>query len=863
MRTHTPSAQATVRVPLRLDGPRGARNAQPVTFGVPFPKGMVRDCEFARICAAGGEHPVELRPLSRWSDQSVQWASACFLLPPELAGAESLVLKTDGRPVGSSSRTPDEAGSTLIDTDSIRITLASETPRLQIGRSRHGMLAEGIVACTDRHGRHEARLQGPPSLERGVLSAKLRWTGIFRQASLQIAGRIQCFGGTGLVRLDVALHNPRAAKHAGGLWDLGDTGSVLFRELCLEFQLSPGAAQHISYRSERDVPLATYPTRPFELYQDSSGGDNWRSPNHVNRDGRVPCRFRGYRLQAGEQQSSGLRAEPVVALHGPTGGLCVAVPDFWQQFPKAIEIDGSILRIGLFPRMWDDLHELQGGERKTQTIWLRIGSDEESRSGDLDWVYRPAIVRPETEWVDAAGVLPPLQLSDGPVKSSFDTLLSEARDGERGILAHRERIDEYGWRNFGDLFADHEQTHYLGPQPQISHYNNQFDPLDGFLLHFLRSGDRRWLELADALARHVADIDIYHTQQDRAAYNGGLFWFTDHYLTAATATHRTYSRLNTRPGQSYGGGPSSAHLFTTGLLHHYYLTGSTDSADAVLELADCVLAKDDGRRNILGLVDDGPTGGASVTSDPMYHGPGRGAGNCVNALLDAWTLTRRRHYLDYAETLIRRVIHPADDLAERDLLNVEKHWSYTVFLASLSKYLDVKAEAEELDAMYAYGQASLLHYAAWMAAQERPYLDHREALEFPTEAWAAQEFRKANVLRRAARHADEPSRSRFLQRGQELADRAWSDLLRFDTRHCIRAVAIVMTEGLWDCRFRTGDIDLAPKPANPCSDFGAPSKFVPQRQRVLRSLKSPVGLTKAIVRALNPRRWFRVRWRLK
>jgi hypothetical protein len=117
------------------------------------------------------------------------------------------------------------------------------------------------------------------------------------------------------------------------------------------------------------------------------------------------------------------------------------------------------------------------------------------------------------------------------------------------------------------------------------------------------------------------DIDIYHTRKDKADYNGGLFWHTDHYKDAATCTHRTYSAANCRPGdRSYGGGPGSPHNYATGLLHYYFLTGNPQARDAVIGLADWVINMDDGRKTILGLLDDGPTGTASFTGDRHYQG---------------------------------------------------------------------------------------------------------------------------------------------------------------------------------------------------------------------------------------------------
>ena len=397
--------------------------------------------------------------------------------------------------------------------------------------------------------------------------------------------------------------------------------------------------------------------------------------------------------------------------------------------------------------------------------------------------------------------------------SASSPIFLRVLDGPNSFFARREIIDEYGWRNYGDVYADHEGAYYKGEPPVISHYNNQYDSIYGFLIQYFRTGDARWLDLAAPLARHVLDIDIYHTDEDRAAYNGGLFWHTDHYRDASTSTHRAYSGANCGPvRRDYGGGPSNEHNYTTGLLHYFYLTGDSQARYAVLGLADWVINRDDGRKTILGLIDDGPTGLASCTRQPEYHGPGRGCGNSINALLDGWLLTRSRDYLDKAEDLIRRAVHPAIDVAALNLLETERRWSYTVFLSVLARYLDLKAEASEIDAMYTYARASLLAFACWMLDNEVPYFDRPEKLEYPTETWAAQEFRKANVLRLAAQHADEPLRSRLIARGRELAERAWSDLLRFKSRDVARTVAIVMVEGTRDAYWRERPIEPAPVP---------------------------------------------------
>src|SRR5437879_13167381 len=114
--------------------------------------------------------------------------------------------------------------------------------------------------------------------------------------------------------------------------------------------------------------------------------------------------------------------------------------------------------------------------------------------------------------------------------------------------------------------------------------------------------------------------------------------------------------------------------------------------------------------------------------------------------------------------------------------------------------------------MYAYAQASLLTYACWMLENERPYFDQTDKLQYPTEVWAAQELRKANVLRLAAAHAEGPLRSSYLARGDEFAERAWNDLMRFESRTVARTLALVMVEGLRDAYFRAHDIAAATLP---------------------------------------------------
>jgi hypothetical protein len=472
----------------------------------------------------------------------------------------------------------------------------------------------------------------------------------------------------------------------------------------------------------------------------------------------------------------------------------------------------------------------------------------------LEFVHAPR--RPVQAPRELAAVLPHFGLPEHDAPEVAERLALIV-DAQRGFAARREQIDEYGWRNWGDLYADHEAVRHPAdaPEPFVSHYNNQYDCVDALLLQFLRTGDRRWWDLAEPLARHVIDVDLYHTDEDRACYNGGLFWHTDHYLPAATATHRCFSRRN--GGKGYGGGHSDEHDYPSGLLLYHYLTGDPRAAEAVIQLAAWARDMDDGTRTVFGLLDPGPTGLATATYTPDYQGPGRGAGNSVNALCDAFALTGDRRWLDQAEAYIRRVVHPRQDLAALDLLDAERRWSYVVFLKYLIKYLELKDERGERDFTYAYARDTLLHYATWMVAHERPSTTVPEKLEFVTETWPAQDLRKAQVVEQAAAWAAPEVRPRWFAWAETTFERALRELSGFPTQDRCRPLVLTIHPGISRAWARAAR-DHAVAPHAHGHDFGAHAMFVPQKQRVKALLRTPGGLWSAVRVALRPSTWRRL-----
>ncbi len=804
----------TTSLSLMLEEQDGiARYHEPITVGVPFPRGLIQQLPECRLCNPQGQAiPLQTEVLACWPDQSVKWG--LFDFQADVAAHTRAEYTLIANREHAASMTPELITSLLVkkDADSFQIDTGAAiftVPTRRFAPFSSVMIdgqerldaANSCVSFEDDAGRqYEHHIEQARVETSGALRITLNIDGQIRRPDsdanfARFAARLHFYAHSAACRIDYTLHNPNAAQHLNGLWDLGDSGSIYFNDLSFHVAAH---SQNLQIVWNDDV-LGASPriaAGTMSIYQDSSGGDHWMSRNHVNRLGKVAHRFQGYRVTQGDAViSSGKRANPLVALQQNGIRIEAAIRDFWQNFPKELEATPNALIIRLFPAQYNDVFELQGGEQKTQTIFLDFSALQDHSRFNLAWIHVPLIVRTMPEWYAQSGVFAYLTPSADDPRQDVLALINRAVDGERSFLNRREQIDEYGWRNFGEQFADHECLHYNGEGLPVSHYNNQYDGIYGQLLQFARSGDARWFRLAHELAHHVVDIDIYHTMQDKPAYNGGLFWHTDHYADAATCTHRTYSKatMQAKNLAFYGGGPSNEHNYATGLMYHYYLTGEIASKEAAVGLADWVIRMDDGALARWKFLNNRPTGAASKTVDENFHGPGRGAGHSISVLLDAYNLTKCRTYLEKAEQLIQRCIHPQDDLEALQLRNPEFRWSYVVFLQILGKYLDLKTGLSEDDACYYHARDSLLRYADWMRVNEMPITSMFNKVEYPTETWPAQDLRKSTVFFFAAKYAPVTQRQGFLDKAEYFFQQSFADLLTFDTCDVTRALVILMT----------------------------------------------------------------------
>jgi len=793
------------KITIRLEEKNGlARINEPVGLGVPLPKGGVHAMQ--QLALMDDQEPVnvQVEPLAHWPDGSLRWVHVSFLISLEPNSTKSLRL---AHQQAASLCTPEPvinqpAEGLVFHTSTGNVVLQPNGLAWQVNNHNEEGIPSKVIFSDDG---------GTPCTEKAEANWAITHKGlIFIAATLkgewlkqngEPLARFQCelriFRETGLVQVELVTNNPKRARHPGGLWDLGDPGSVYFRELAIETTLPATSKAKVTPQAI-DENSTVFHFCDFNLYQDSSGGENWQSRNHVGANGDITTQFCGYRLtNASGLPHEGKRADPVVNIEHDCGQLNLAVPNFWQNFPTSLRKEENRVTIGLFPKDAKYPHELQGGERKTLSCLMAHGSN----NSLLATAYTPLVPVLAPECYEQANAFPWFKANTP--SSVLDELIAEGLNGESNFFAKREVIDEFGWRNFGDIFADHETLYQSQEeQPFISHYNNQYDAIYGFARQYALSGDNRWFELMDDLSRHVADIDIYHTDNDRAEYNNGLFWHTDHYLDANTATHRTFTRHNDTSstlGQT-GGGPAAEHCYTTGLLYHYLLTGNEASKAAVLELAGWMVASHEGSggflENVLAMKKrelprmKALAMGKTVTKHRYPFT--RGTGNYLTALIDASIAAPECDWLSKAGAVIYDTVHPEDNVAARNLLDSETGWSYLILLSAIARYLHEKHALNQIDNSYQYAAASFLTYTHWVQQNERPFLTDITQLEFPNQTWVAQDIRKAMLIFQAAELTRGTEAESLQKTGQEWLKEICDTLETSNEREYSRILVILM-----------------------------------------------------------------------
>ncbi len=687
-----------------------SRSAAPLTWSVPLaPEDNVLTVGTLVLMRGGTEVPAQFTPMARWGgtpqDAGKPLAWVLVDAQADLAPAETSSLSLGiGQPAALSSPlriAQNDDDHVVVETGAATYSMSKkafrffDTVTLQDGLSikgAGGILFEGglvsnAVAIRPEHV--------------GARRLSLMVNGRV-EGNLMFTARLHFYANLAEVKVDFRLENlnpPEVDYHGQPQAnDYGAARSVNFDDLSLvipagtanNFRLPTG---ELGAGGER---LGTFGER-LVVIQESSGDANWNVLQ-----GMAP------RLQSGVRKRASTLLVDGTIENGPNqiagwldaNGVTVAVERAWQNFPKALRAVSGSVEIGLFPGEFSRNHELRPGEYKTHTFWVR----HHHGAGDVGARARSFLstlrLQPPVEKIvasQAAGLFAPRMdalFPDYENGTDYQLVTSPEWREEyesQNLLDAMSRTQHYGWVDYGDIPTDFEG--------KFSPYNLKYDGMRGLILHALRNANNEtWWQLAAAGARHLADIDIQHSQvrgytAPRSWYEGGMYGHGYHDEDGRLNPHRNYQNPVT-----YLAGPNA------GMLLWALISGDTLVLDSALELADNLYWKtvnSDYYADFYGQMPEesrrcAQDAGLQVCSEGECYGyePADGSrtgGNVVKAMLLAYMATGDAAYLNlishlsaYVHCMETQVTGPGCDRFHFQTTFVRNLGHYLLFLDHVS-----------------------------------------------------------------------------------------------------------------------------------------------------------------------------------
>ncbi|MGA2329063.1 MAG: hypothetical protein ABSH05_22575 [Bryobacteraceae bacterium] len=566
-----------------LDGAPPAL-ASGVSWGVPWARGTMRKEQAFTLSAADGKPlPLQTWPLAYWPDGSLKWSGFATVAPANAAG--TFRLSPGSAAAVSAPVTVKESGSAIdIDTGVLQCRIPRQgfflfESMTVDGRvvARQGRLAATVADRPELDGEGAVRVEGFSSQiqkvtaeQTGPVRAAVRIQGVHKSEKgarewLPFSVRLYFYGGQAAVRLVHSI-----------VFD-GDEHKDFIRGLGLVFEV-PLREQvhnrHVRFSGEGSG-LWAEPIEPAtgarflalpgrgNLYADQLEGK--RIPNKEEfgppgqtllNDWAVWDSFKLFQATADGftihkrtnpqscwlEAGSGRRASGLVFVGDVTGGLGVAVKNFWQSFPSSLEVrnatsEAAELRVWLWSpdapamdlRHYDTrAHGLASSYEDVQPGFSTPNGI--GRTSEL-MLYPSAGVPARQEIVQQAQAAahPPLLVCTPEYLHSVRAFgIWSLPDRSTAVKrAVEERLDKvlalyekeveqrhwYGFWNYGDIMHAYDTQRHVW-RYDIGGYawDNTELASDLWLWYsFLRTGRADLFRMAEAMCRHTSEVDTYHS----------------------------------------------------------------------------------------------------------------------------------------------------------------------------------------------------------------------------------------------------------------------------------------------------------------------------------------------------------------
>ncbi|OGV62954.1 MAG: hypothetical protein A2498_05755 [Lentisphaerae bacterium RIFOXYC12_FULL_60_16] len=568
-------------------------HAQPVTTGVPWPKGIFKDPgEIVAHDGTGRLIPAAFTVLNRWPDGSIQWMLADLPVTFDPSGNQAIRLapvqgknapqpahhitsRTESNVIEATnglvnlrvSATPgpvvtrwQTGGQDLVQTDQFDITFqdaAGKSYSLCAGPRRitleHANPCRTVIRVDGKHAAADghALLDYYLRFELFAGRADIRVTHAFRNRETDIPGiSIQ----TLQVHLPTTL--PADATRcftANNLTRHYLTRALRVKENPCIVASDTGDLEHYVTSHQANARADCFVSNP-EVLHDPPETKPWflRDPK--------------FRLQAGGNKC----VWPYLALLGSRGGALVSIEAMTSLHPKALTVDGSTFRLDLWPDWAGPLAITQGAGRSHA---FRVGplpagiSDEDMQTAYLSWEFGGVHTHvPSASTLEISPDLDHVRRCE-----VFAIHRLPAFEPDKHFLFERKIMDawigvSYGQLGAMDQVAPHTASGLWSFGDKGAGNNEEMHGLVYFQ-NYLRSGNWGCAEYGLNLARHIMEVDF-------------VDYSTDTFQNGGQVSHC----LNHNDGAAY---PS--HMWFTELLFAYVLTGDAEYRNTALRICENLL----------------------------------------------------------------------------------------------------------------------------------------------------------------------------------------------------------------------------------------------------------------------------------
>ena len=292
-------------------------------------------------------------------------------------------------------------------------------------------------------------------------------------------------------------------------------------------------------------------------------------------------------------RGSGSKAPGWAEMDDGKGTVAIALRDFWQLWPKSIEVDSEGLAIGLFPKFekgtfehmqpWykyqylfeDNRYRLRTGQAPRWQIWLDFSGKGTSL---VQAANAPLVPSADPAQTIASGAWGNITPAGRPGMKQYDDWAENLFDN--GYCRSIEVQRDYGQMNWGDWFGER----------RCNWGNHEYDTAKQILAQFARTGDPKYFYVGDAAARHTSEIDVIHFINDdlkrhfkedlggRSAYPVRPGMVHEHCVGHVSGFYsverirKLYASLGN--GRHLCLAPYNlGHIWTQGMVYDYFLTG--------------------------------------------------------------------------------------------------------------------------------------------------------------------------------------------------------------------------------------------------------------------------------------------------